>query len=57
VVLSAQLPFAIWPLLRFTDDKALMGPFANGAVMKAVAWFLFVVISAANIWLVIQTFS
>jgi manganese transport protein len=57
VVLSAQLPFAIWPLLRFTDDKVLMGPFANRAPMKAVAWFLFTVISAANVWLVVQTFS
>jgi manganese transport protein len=57
VVLSAQLPFAIWPLLRFTDDKVLMGPFANGVPMKLIAWFLFVVISAANVWLVVQTFS
>lgn len=57
VVLSAQLPFAIWPLLRFTDDKTLMGPFANGWVTKLVAWFLFVVISAANVWLVASAFS
>ena len=57
VVLSAQLPFAIWPLLRFTDDKALMGVFANGLLTKAVAWSLFVIISTANIWLVFQTFA
>jgi manganese transport protein len=57
VVLSAQLPFAIWPLLRFTDDKSLMGSFANGLTTKVVAWSLFVVISAANVWLVVQTFS
>ena len=56
VVLSAQLPFAIWPLLRFTDDKALMGVFANGLITRMVAWSLFVVISAANGWLVMQTF-
>jgi manganese transport protein len=56
VVLSAQLPFAIFPLLRFTDDKALMGVFANGLLTKAVAWSLFVVISSANAWLVVQTF-
>jgi manganese transport protein len=55
VVLSAQLPFAIFPLLRFTDDKALMGVFANGLVTRIVAWSLFVVISAANVWLVVQT--
>jgi len=57
VVLSAQLPFAIFPLLRFTDDKALMGVFANGWLTKTVAWSLFVVISAANGWLVMQTFT
>ena len=57
VVLSAQLPFAIFPLLRFTDDRALMGVFANGPVTKAVAWSLFVVISSANAWLVVQTFA
>ncbi|TCS13561.1 Nramp family divalent metal transporter [Caulobacter sp. BK020] len=57
VVLSAQLPFAIFPLLRFTDDKALMGVFANGLATKAVAWSLFAVISSANVWLVFQTFA
>jgi len=57
VVLSAQLPFAIFPLLRFTDDKALMGVFANGPATKAVAWTLFGVISSANAWLVFQTFT
>ena len=56
VVLSAQLPFAIFPLLRFTDDKALMGVFANGLVTRLVAWSLFVIISAANGWLVVRTF-
>lgn len=56
VVLSAQLPFAIFPLLRFTDDKALMGVFANGLLTRLVAWSLFAVISAANGWLVAQTF-
>lgn len=56
VVLSAQLPFAIFPLLRFTDDRALMGVFANGLVTRLVAWSLFAIISAANGWLVVQTF-
>jgi manganese transport protein len=52
-----KLPFAIFPLLRFTDDRALMGVFANGLVTKAVAWSLFAVISSANAWLVVQTFA
>ena len=52
VVLSFQLPFAMWPLIRFTSDKQRMGEFANGAVLKSAAWTLFGVISVANMWLV-----
>jgi manganese transport protein len=51
VVLSFQLPFAIWPLIRLTSDRALMGGHANGPWIKFVSWMLFVVISAANVWL------
>ena len=52
VVLSFQLPFAMWPLIRFTSSRAMMGPFANGPVLKSLAWSLFTVISIANVWLV-----
>ncbi|MBB3228492.1 manganese transport protein [Luteibacter sp. Sphag1AF] len=54
VVLSLQLPFAMYPLIRFTDDRALMGRFANSRLVSVSAWVLFVVISAANAWLVLQ---
>ncbi|MEX1826736.1 Nramp family divalent metal transporter [Luteibacter sp. CQ10] len=57
VVLSVQLPFAMYPLIRFTDDRGLMGGFANSRVTSLAAWFLFVVISAANAWLVVQVFG
>jgi manganese transport protein len=49
VVLSLQLPFAIWPLIRLTSDPAVMGRFANGPMLKLVAWGLFALISAANV--------
>ena len=52
VVLSLQLPFAIWPLVRLTSDRAVMGAFANGPWLKTSAWGLFGAISAANIWLI-----
>jgi manganese transport protein len=52
VVLSFQLPFAIWPLIRFTGSRELMGSFANGPVARVTAWSLFGVISVANAWLV-----
>jgi manganese transport protein len=54
VVLSVQLPFAMYPLIRFTDDRDLMGGFANTRFVSCAAWLLFAVISAANAWLVMQ---
>jgi manganese transport protein len=51
VVLSFQLPFAIWPLIRLTSDPAVMGRYANGLLTRVLAWSLFVLISVANIWL------
>lgn len=57
VVLSFQLPFAIWPLIRFTSERRLMGPFANGMALKVVAWALFALIAAANLWLVAGLFG
>jgi len=51
VVLSLQLPFALWPLIKFTSDKQLMGPFANSITTKVLAWGLFGLISLANLTL------
>jgi manganese transport protein len=45
VVLSMQLGFAIWPLMRFTDNKAKMGEFANRLWLKIVGWL--------TVWIVI----
>ncbi|MBK5396501.1 Nramp family divalent metal transporter [Pseudomonas sp. TH39(2020)] len=54
VVLSLQLPFALYPLIRMTNDHRLMGPFVNRWPTRALAWGLFVVISGANSWLILQ---
>ncbi len=51
VVLSMQLPFAIWPLIRLTSDPKTMGRFAIRRPTKIVAWTLFAVITASNLWL------
>jgi manganese transport protein len=48
VVLSLQLPFAIWPLVRLTSDRGVMGAFANGPWLKTSAWGLFAAITGAN---------
>jgi manganese transport protein len=52
VALSFQLPFAVWPLIRLTSDRGVMGRYANGAVVQVVAWTLFALITVANVWLV-----
>jgi len=51
VVLSMQLGFAVWPLMRFTNDKAKMGEFANRPWLKIVGWTTVAVIIVLNLWL------
>jgi manganese transport protein len=55
VILSLQLPFAVFPLVMFTSEKAKMGPFASPAWVKAVAWSVAFVIAGLNVWLLYQT--
>jgi manganese transport protein len=38
VILSAQLSFAAIPLIQFTSDRAKMGEFVNGPVVKCIGW-------------------
>ncbi len=56
VVLSLQLPFAVFPLVSFTSDPAKMGAFVNPLWVKVLAWTVALVIAALNIWLLYQTF-
>ncbi|QYK54316.1 MAG: Nramp family divalent metal transporter [Fimbriimonadaceae bacterium] len=51
VVLSMQLPFAIFPLIMVTSDKKKMGEFVNPTWAKAAGYVMGVVISALNIYL------
>ena len=55
VILSMQLPFAVIPLIRFTNDSRRMGGFANRAWVRVLAWSAAVVIIALNLWLVATT--
>ncbi len=57
VILSLQLPFAVFPLVMFTSDRAKMGPFANPGWVKALAWMVAVIIAALNGWLLYQTIA
>ncbi len=51
VVLSLQLPFAVVPLVRFTADKGMMGPFASPSWLRMVAWFIAAIDIALNLTL------
>ncbi|HVV47164.1 MAG TPA: Nramp family divalent metal transporter [Bryobacteraceae bacterium] len=55
VVLNLQLPFAIIPLLQFTNDRNRMGEFASGWKIRAAGWVTAVVVLGLNIWLAAQT--
>ncbi|HSL20366.1 MAG TPA: Nramp family divalent metal transporter [Vicinamibacterales bacterium] len=57
VVLSMQLPFAVFPLIRFVSDRKAMGPLTPGRTMLALAWIAALVIAALNVWLLYQTFA
>jgi manganese transport protein len=57
VVLSLQLPFAMYPLISLTGKRRLMGDFVNAWWTEALSWFLFAVISGANMWMVWQAVS
>lgn len=56
VVLSMQLGFAVWPLLRFTDEKAKMGEFANKLWLKILGWTTAMIIIVLNVKLLFDTF-
>jgi len=56
VVLSMQLGFAVWPLMRFTDEKAKMAEFANRLWVKILGWTTAAVIIVLNVKLLFDTF-
>ena len=56
VVLSMQLGFAVWPLMRFTDEKAKMGEFANRLWLRVLGWLIAGVIIILNGKLLFDTF-
>lgn len=55
VVLSLQLPFAVFPLVMFTSDKAKMGRFVSPLWLRALAWTVSLIIAVLNVWLLYQT--
>ncbi|MBP9837761.1 MAG: Nramp family divalent metal transporter [Proteobacteria bacterium] len=55
IVLSMQLPFAIFPLIMITSSKKYMGEFANSKLTATIGYFISAIISALNIYLLYST--
>jgi len=55
VILSLQLPFAVFPLVMFVGNRQKMGELAAPRWMLALAWPTAVVIAALNVWMLWQT--
>jgi len=56
VVLSMQLGFAVWPLMRFTDEKVKMGEFANPLWVRILGWTTAAIIIVLNVKLLFDAF-
>ena len=56
VVLSMQLGFAVWPLMRFTGEKTKMGEFVNPLWINVLGWATAGIIIALNVKLLFDTF-
>jgi manganese transport protein len=57
VILSLQLPFAVFPLVSFTGDRHKMGALVSPVWVRVLAWAVAVIIAALNIYLLYQTFA
>lgn len=55
VVLSLQLPFAVFPLVKFTSQHEKMGAFTNNRLLRITSYIIAFVIALLNIWLLIST--
>jgi len=54
VILSVQLSFAVFPLVRFTSERAKMGEFTNPLWLKTLAYTTAALIALLNGWLIVQ---
>ncbi len=54
VILSVQLSFAVFPLVRFTSDRTKMGEFVNSGWMRLLSYTVAILIAVLNVWLIAQ---
>jgi manganese transport protein len=55
VILSLQLPFAVFPLVAFTGNRHKMGAFVAPVWLRTLAWAIAVIILLLNVVLLYQT--
>jgi len=55
IVLSMQLPFAIFPLIAATNDRTRMGAFANPKWLTGLAYAIAAIITALNVKLLVDS--
>jgi len=56
VILNMQLPFAVIPLIHFTNNRERMGEFANAVWVRLLAWGAAILILVLDLWLVALSF-
>ena len=56
VILSLQLGFACWPLVRMTGDKKLMGVFVAPRWILVLGWIATAMVVSASLWFVVSLF-
>ncbi|CAN5533279.1 Nramp family divalent metal transporter [soil metagenome] len=57
VILSMQLPFAVFPLVAFTSSRERMGENVNPRWMAALGWMTGIVITILNVYLLWSQFG
>nr|WP_322480729.1 Nramp family divalent metal transporter [Thermogemmatispora sp.] len=57
VVLSFGIPFALVPLILFTQRRDIMGTLVNSRATTALAWLVAALIIALNVFLLYQVFT
>ena len=53
VLQSLQLPFALFPILHFTNEAEVMSGFKNGYIMKAIIWLLAIGVMTIHGYLIV----
>jgi manganese transport protein len=56
VILSLQLGFACWPLVRMTGDASLMGAFVAPRWVSTLGWVATALVVGASLWFVAGAF-